>query len=164
MSSQNSFLTSRLRIKKLYLWIIGRNWMCAMSSIRKTPRKVIVERWHGCDARARKFGMASESAILGQLQGPLNAIGSQALNRHRRSLVEPVLVEPCVGMILKGIFHGRMETIGSFRSFSFWGGLGSIPKLLDGWTCRELVVWAPCFDDHCSVLKYYIHTCCILVA
>lgn len=96
--------------------------MCAMSSIRKTPRKVIVERWHGCDARARKFGMASESAILGQLQGPLNAIGSQALNRHRRSLVEPVLVEPCVGMILKGIFHGRMETIGSFRSFSFWGG------------------------------------------
>lgn len=51
--------------------------------------------------------MASESAILGQLQGPLNAIGSQAFNRHRRSLVEPVLVEPCVGMIfLKGIFHG----------------------------------------------------------
>ena len=36
-------------------------------------------------ARARKFGMASESAILGQLQGPLNTIGSQALNRHRRA-------------------------------------------------------------------------------
>lgn len=75
--------------------------------------------------------MASESAILGQLQGPLNAIGSQALNRHRRSLV--VLVEPCVGMIFfRGFFMALMETIGSFRSFFFGGGLGSIPKLLDG--------------------------------
>lgn len=65
--------------------------------------------------------MASESAILGQLQGPLNAIGSQALNRHRWSLV--VLVEPCVGMIFfRGFFMALMETIGSFRSFFFWGG------------------------------------------